>query len=598
MKAYIRSLFSNKYAIWSGPILKNILIPLTALLIATVCFQFYAFVFRNAVNVPFFDDLAYLKYVMDLIDAPGFVELVGKFLDKHNGHGVLTAKLVFWIDYLLEGHIDYRHLIIVGSMSQMVIFLYFVWIFRINRHFLLFSLPVALFVFTPACYEDILWAAASWQYMASFVMGILMYVFLAKAGRICFVTAVVLGFITTYTNGNGLICFFLGFFIPLLQKQYLRTAIWLAAVIVTGVIFYWYYPFSLGSESGHYIGNFIKTLIGFLGAAGWYFQKTQTYIILLGTILAVSFFTFAFFLMLVFLQQLGVRSVPGGVLDFFGKERRNLSLFGLMLWLLGTALGTAWTRGGENFFAAPRYLIYSVMSIIVLYVMLILLLPGAYKKMICLLGILAGLVFQIDSYLYIIPDVVGFRNSLWADVYNLQTHTHVNGKVESFNNPIIVAYFKESLARGIYKFPKVPIPATREDLLKIENPVVNTTDKFVIHRDTLHVYSGVLRTFISNDRIRLNEANHLNCIYIALKDTARNTIHLVAVKPAPNYNRKRLLTKLNHFEQGFTAVVYAENVPAGWYKIGVLSVLNSVPDLYFTDKIVEIRKIDKIEKFR
>ena len=161
----MRSKFSGKSPIARTESINNSLFLniFSLLVIIAVAGYFYAFVFRNAVNAPFFDDLAYLEYILKFLEAPDFLSFAGQFLDKHNGHGVMTAKLAFWIDYLIEGNVNYRHLIIASAALVLGIFLYFLRVLYKNGFSIAFTLPVALFLFNPSYHENIFWAASSWE---------------------------------------------------------------------------------------------------------------------------------------------------------------------------------------------------------------------------------------------------------------------------------------------------------------------------------------------------------------------------------------------------------------------------------------------------
>ena len=569
----------------------------SVLIILAVAGYFYAFVYRNAINAPFFDDFAYLEYILKFLEAPDFLSFCGLFLDKHNGHGVMTAKIAFWIDYIIEGQVNYRHLIIASSALVFAIFAYFLRIFHKNGLSIAFAIPVALFLFNPAYHENIFWAASSWQYTASFVAGILMFVFLTGRSSWSFILAIVFGFITTYTNGNGLVGFLVAIIIPLIKQKYWRAGIWLLAVIITGVIFYWYYPYGMGSSKGHETAAFFRTLISFLGAGARYLRAATMDVIILGIFLVGAIGALLVRVGLDYLTQFNIQVTNGKVLKMLRRPSFNLSLLALIVWLFVTGLGTAWTRGSDDFSAALRFMIYSVMSIIVLYTSMIIILPSRYKIWLCVLGTLAGAVFQLGSYLYAAPEVINFRNSLWADVYNLKNHGRVSGKVESMNNTVLARHFDQSVRSRIYVFPETPIPDTDEKLKAIASPIINNSNKFTITRDTLPSYFGILITSISNEKIKLDESDPTNSIFIALKDVKTNKIHLFAAKPTVNNNRNRFIKERNHFNEGITASVYAENVQPGWYTIGVLTLTNKTPSLYFTDQQVEIRKIARIAKY-
>lgn len=73
--------------------------------------------------------------------------------------GVITAKLVFWVDYLLTGQVNYRTLILGGSGLVTILFLYFWRIIVTNKLPFYCLLPIALFSFN-LYHENIFWAAA------------------------------------------------------------------------------------------------------------------------------------------------------------------------------------------------------------------------------------------------------------------------------------------------------------------------------------------------------------------------------------------------------------------------------------------------------
>ena len=159
------------------------------------------------------------------------------------------------------------------------------------------------------------------------------------------------------------------------------------------------------------------------------------------------------------------------------------------------------------------------------------------------------------------------------------------------NNALCKQLFNDALQTKIYRFPQIPIPDSNEKLLKIQNPIIDSTTTFTFQKDTLESYSGILITSIFNDKVTLDESHPDNSFYIALKDGKTNQIHLMPTRPTPNLNRRQFLKNGNQFNQGIQGLVYEDNVAPGKYIIGLLTIQNQSVSLTFTNKEVEIGKI-------
>lgn len=579
--------------------IRPILNTLTAILLLVAAGSFYRFVFYNAVNVPYFDDLAYLEYILEFKNAPDPLSFGGLFLDKHNGHGVLTAKLAFWIHYLIQGEVNYRSLIISSSFLVLLIFAFFALVVRKNKLPWMYCLPPGLLLFTPAYYENIFWAAASWQYTASIVTGLAMYFCLARKGTFWLASAIVLGFVTTYTNGNGLIGFLVGLLIPLLQENYRKAIIWFISVVLTAVIFYWYYPYGVGNDHGHHLSVFLKTLVSFTGASASYLRHNTSEVVLIGSTCTLALFGLHVWLGLDFLRQLGVKIRIPSLVSQLKTKPENFSLLAFIAWLFATGLGTAWTRGDDSFSAPMRYMIYSVLVVVSLYTLLAVILRNSRFRSYLLIPASAfGMLFLMGTYLFAAPEMINFRNSLWADVYNLKNHQHVSSKIETMDSRAQAERWQHFLSAGLYRFPEIPFPTNPAQLagLDTKSPA-SSNEVYEISRDTVKAYGGILLTSVISKNEPLDENRYDNANYIVLKDTTTNELHIFAVDQSPNWNRKSFLAKGMHFTPGFRARIYGGNVKPGWYQIGLLKGNPDSPTLHFTTQQVEIRKIDRIEAY-
>ncbi|MFN8344338.1 MAG: hypothetical protein U0X91_05020 [Spirosomataceae bacterium] len=564
---------------------------LAAVLLFLVAFFFYRFVFQNAVNVPYFDDYAYLEYIIKFIEAPTVRDFLRELEYKHNGHGVITAKLVFWLDYVLTGQVNYRTLILAGSGLVTLLLFYFWRVLAANQLPIYSLLPIALFLYTPAYHENIFWAAALWQYTASFVIGILTYRLLAHSARWATGAAVLAGFLLTYTNGNGLFGMYIGVLIPLLYHRYRTAGLWLLACVGTTVVFYWYYPFGFGSlNQDKSVKNSLLTLISFFGAGASYLRARLPEVAVLGGAITVSLLGLASWLGIAYLRtalrrfsRSGQKLKTDSLLNTFTQNPENSSLLALLAWLLITGLGVATARAGQGLETPARYMIYSVMAVVSLYVTGLLLLPKLGRWVLAGGMTVFGGLFLLGTYLFAAPEVINFRNSLLADAFSLQHHRRVSGKLETMTNAVTKKYFDESVAKGIYVFPKTAVSLnaiTDFDSLRTVN------EPMTFRVDTLPAYGGVLIHKIRNDRVELRQDNPDNGLFLVLKnDTAT---YLTAAKQTPARDRKTFLKTGQYFKEGFEASVFQDNVPAGTYQIGLLFCEDEKQRLIYTSQRLTI----------
>jgi hypothetical protein len=568
---------------------------LAALLLFSTILIFYRFVNQNAVNVPYFDDYAYLEYIIKLNDAPSVWSFLRELEYKHNGHGVITAKLVFWFDYLLTGQVNYRTLILGGSGLVLLLFLYFGRVLSVNKLPFFYLLPIGLLLFTPAYHENIFWAAALWQYTASFAVGIIAYYLLAKPTFGAFLGAVIAGFLLTYTNGNGLFGMYVGVLIPLLQNRYRVSALWLLACILTTVAFYWYYPFgfgSLGQEKS--IKNSLLTIVSFFGAGASYLRGRLPEVAFLGGSITLALLGFgawvggSFVRNLSFKKSLAITPKQPFILTTFTKNRENLSLLALLAWLLITGLGVATARAGQALETPARYMIYSVMAVVALYATFVILSPKRIQWVLVAATTAFGCVFTLGTYLFAAPEVVNFRNSLLADAFSLQQHRRVSGKLETMSNLLTKKYFDEAVNKGIYVFPETPIQLSelpQFDSTKLE--AVSMT----FQTDTLPAYGGILIHKIRNEQQTIDQRGSKNALFLVLQNDS--TTYLTAVRQTPNRDRKAFLKTRQLFRQGFEAWVYQENVPAGVYRLGLLFCEGQKRRVIYTSQQLTIRDFRK-----
>ncbi len=567
----------------------KILNVFAAVAVFIIAVLFYRFVGQNAVNVPFFDDFSYLEYCIKFTKAPNVLHFLQELEYKHNGHGVITAKLVFWLNYLLTGEVNFRTLILAGSGLVVILCGYFWKILSANHLPFTAVLPVALFLFTPAYHENIFWAAAVWQYTASFAIGILTYYGLTKDSRWAFTCAIAGGFLLTYTNGNGLFGMFVGVIIPLVQMRYKRALVWLMACILTAVIFYWYYPFgfgSLGQEKS--VKNSALTIVSFFGACASYFRGRMPEVAFLGGTITFSLVSFALWLAVEYGKKIMNSRSNQMFLSVFTKTPLNLSLLALLAWLLVTGLGVATARAADTLETPPRYMIYSVMAVVSLYVTLLLIVPKFWQKIVMGGMTLVGAFFALSTYMFAAPDVINFRNSLLSDAFSLAQHRRVTGKLETMTNINVKKYFDEAVEKRMYVIPSTVL---NDINLNDFDSAALMNVSFSVDLDTLPAYGGVLINKITNEDLTISQDTQSNALFMVLRQDS--SIYAIAAKQRPNRERKSFLRTGNYFKEGFEALIFQDNVPKGNYQVGFLFSEGQKRRVVYTSQRLTIQDFQK-----
>ncbi|TAH08741.1 MAG: hypothetical protein EAZ14_09445 [Runella slithyformis] len=555
-----------------------------AVLLIVLASFFYYFVNQNAINVPFFDDFSYLKYVLDLQSAPNLPEFLRLLESKHNGHGVGLAKFVFWLTTLIEGQLNFRTLTLVGSLMVLGLVVYFGQIIRANQLPFAYLLPVGLFLFTPAYYENVFWAAALWQYTASFVMGVLTYYMLAKSTRWTLALAAFFGLLLTYTNGNGLLGMYVGALIPLVQHRYKRTVGWLLACVVATAIYY-YFPSGFSSENKPVsLVNILLTVVSFFGSAAYYLRGSMLDVAIFGGLCTFVLLGGLLGLGGIFLAQFWKKNKAESFLRLFSRSSANLSLLALLAWLALTGLAVAITRTNDTIGTALRYMIYSVMTFAGLYVAVLLVLPRRGRFVLGLAASALGVLFAVGTYLFAGPTVVNFRKSLQADAYSLRQHRRLSGKLELLLNPIMLNNFEQAINQKLYV-----IPTTLFDGID-KLPADTSQIQFKITNEIRAVYGGVWVDKIQNADLSFDQNNPNNGVYVILKNQQSGRLYVNAPVQSPNRNRRFFLQSGHFFNPGFEAQIYQQNLPDGIYQIGVLYCNGTNQRLVYGKQRLEIKE--------
>lgn len=323
-----------------------------AIFVALPPMFFFAFLFRNALDIPYLDDYdAVLSFVNRFVQIQTISDRASYFLAMQHGE----FKLLFLhglacLQFYLRGHIDFRVLSILGDgfILMLAILLWKMFLpdstYRATR--LAFFIPVSWLIFQLQYCEALNFATPGLQHIAVLPFSLGAIYLLVRDSRWSFVLAVVFLIAAVSSDGNGLLVIPVGALILILGRQFARTAIW--AMVSSGCIAAYAYRYdtmksatdphhSIVSALLRFRPDFVVAFIG--GAAGFPFQFRAGSLVL-GFLLCACFVYMA----------------------WRGYMRRNPAASYCVLFLLLTAVGVAGLRSDFGAANLPsRYMMYSAL---------------------------------------------------------------------------------------------------------------------------------------------------------------------------------------------------------------------------------------------
>ncbi len=397
----------------------------------------------------FADDFHLLKTIVWGQETSSFAEKFKLLVQQHNEHRILVPRLLTWIDYLLEGHIDWPLLMLFGNLLWCTV-LYFLWdAFRTLKLRPWYFLPVPWLLFQPAYYDNYNWSISVLQQsVIVFLLAWLVHAFVNRR----FVLAIFIFFIGTFTHGNGIFGVAVGVAFLLLYKEWKWLYIWLGVCLSTAI--FYFYGFEKGQNA-----DFLQSLTHPVQMIGYFF---------------------AFFGSAAELFGLGLvpPSVLWGVIVFGGitwyglpriyahyRINKTLSYFdklllGNLLFLSITALLVAVSRSWSSpeLDIPPRYAHYSPYLTAWFYLVGLMVLHRHAAKGWAISWSIGAALFNLVSHFNYISDLEYRRDWLRADYANWLNYKTFLQYQPSFNDNIRDVY-SSALARGICR-PTVSLPAT------------------------------------------------------------------------------------------------------------------------------------------
>ena len=240
---------------------------------------FYGLLARETVNLPFMDDYGgVLGFVSDWSQLPTLHEkMLEPFVSQHNEYKLMFANVLYVLQYMVTGHINFAVLSAVGNLLMLPIYfiIYGMWAGRnggTKERLLLFA-PVSWLLFQFQYYSLLNWPMSSLQHIAVLLFSLLTIYLLSKDELWAFYLSLSSLLLAIGSSGNG---FFLVPVACLMLGQFRRPARILCLLCASATMFAFYlYRYNFNSSQAHADHSIISSLhhisplyaLSFLGAS-------------------------------------------------------------------------------------------------------------------------------------------------------------------------------------------------------------------------------------------------------------------------------------------------------------------------------------------
>lgn len=244
----------------------------------TVLVFFYCY-FQYSLNIPWFDDIENIPYFLaNWVEGNGFAEKWSALLRPNNEHRVLYARTIVLIQYYLTGSIQFQVLGFIGNISIVIIALLIGLNYRRQGGKWYHLLPVVFLLFNLQSYAGIYMTIMSLQYQVVIMLSMLAFYLLSSTKKYAFGLAILVGYIDTFSMGNGMLVWPAGVLMLLFLSEWRNAVIW---TILGGLaIFLYFYGFDFvqGNDRAiDYLKQYpVRTFISFFTMLGGDFDVVST----------------------------------------------------------------------------------------------------------------------------------------------------------------------------------------------------------------------------------------------------------------------------------------------------------------------------------
>jgi hypothetical protein len=496
-----------------------------------------------------------------------FQEKLKALYDQHNEHRIIIPKILTLLAYYIQGHLDWKLMTLVFAFYYVGIFTFFALIIKKLNLSIWYYLPVALFIFQPASFQNFYWTISILQQVGNLFWAMFLFYSLIYFTPKNFWISLLLIIILTFTHGNGLFAFGVGGLLLFLQKRYQQLAIWMILMVFVAVFYFQGYITAQNSNVTESLSNPVRLLGCFGGFWGGFFYELNKSKQQANLTIFVGFFIFS--LLAIIHLNLIASSLFKNYQAKFQKylPKENLFLFASFLYIAITAglvaLSRSWTTIEAGF--QNRYLHNSVIAFVLLYITILHYESSNLKKIVGLSMVILGLLFNIFSW-YSNYEFLRFqRVSQEADAINYQNNKISIVNEKSFNRNI-APILEKSYIKKISIFPKTDLQNALSNLDKIavKKPILLP---IIIQKDSLLEFNNANSHYNTVYYLNNFSLKYEGDVYLILKSPQNTFISATSHRRNSKVN---FFSTSQFFTDGFMTTIPTDAMPKNAYQVGIL----------------------------
>lgn len=543
---------------------------------------FIIFLQQYCYNFFFADDYHLLRYVTDSQKANGFKEQVSLLFDLHNEHRIIFPRLFTLLTYQIEGFINWK----TFNLLSLCYYFGICWIFNLFFERLKISawyfLPIPLLLFNPIAHENIYWTISVLQQVGNLFWAMLLFWLITNPNKKYFYTSFLVGFILTFTHGNGLFGLLIAGLILFLSGRLKDLFKW--AVFTVALFSIYFYQYKSGqnsnlSQSLQHIDMLLRCLFTFWGSIAW--QFTNRYVV--SNIIA-SCAGIMIVLPLIFI--LGRYLLFKVLKPKTNTDDRNLFLVACFGYLLITsalvALSRAWigsAAGLDN-----RYAHNSLWAIALLYLTLLLNIPKSFHRTLGVLGLMLAFIINLFGwYTSTLKLKYQFDNQR-AEAFNYQMNKIVLKESPMFNNNIaktLALSYKEGISQYT-DFDLAALQSLQSPNIKIEK---DSTLLLKVFPTTTTIQDAKKPSILVSYLIEAQSFPYNSDTFLMLH--SEKTSYLVPVEHKHS-SKTDLLLRGKYFGNGFFSTFITGNLPHGKYQYAIVQKNDKTYKVTLLEQFLEI----------
>ncbi|RCR66290.1 hypothetical protein DUE52_27520 [Larkinella punicea] len=518
---------------------------------AVVFFVYYVAIY--SVNFPFQDDNTFLQLITEIRKGLSWPETISTFFRADNDHRIFVPRFVSYIDYLINGHLNFRSYIFIAAINLIFVAGYIYGLFRQLKLPLAYFLPIPLLIFQPQYHEVTIWALTGLQHITLLLLLCACLILLQEPSPVRVATAVFLALLATYTHGNGILVFATGFFILLINRHYVVLLPWMLAMMIA----------LAGYLAGYTPGSGVKSSIDWPLIPAAFVAK-------IGATLS-TWPSLSIGAPIIWGTLICIVVIPSMLMAVYQSLRKNSTqpavahtIFAFFCFIfLTTGLITIY-RASSEIVLENRFKIYAAFSSVFFYLFLLITYPKLRRGTYVFFVVFATL-FYLSSYSLYTPEVVNKYTRYVADTYNWrknQTELCNFSSIESSIEFLVPAY-----QQGYWQVPErfadfdERLKATiRQNRFK---PLVFQTKHY------LHEGNGPPQLLIETPEFPLRRRQLRDELFVVLHDETTQRTYLTGTLPKMA-GWRRLLTEGVYFGNGFSTTVPLKATQPGQYRLGCL----------------------------